>query len=217
MKSKAARVPLPTFQHDIQELQALLHGHEAGIQESLAYLIESTGYMDGLLQDLDVYSQVGQEVRVTAVDCTRVFEVVYSILRAVIADSGATVTADPLPAVLGVESELVRLFQNLINNAIKFRKRDRPIEIHVGVQRQGDAWLFSVRDNGIGIKEKHLEQIFGIGQKSRVYPRSRYPGTGFGLAICKQIVESHGGSIWVESQLDQGSTFSFTLPAAPPS
>jgi len=209
------REPLRTVQHDIQEIQELLHGHEAGIQESFAYIIESTGYMHGLLQDLDVYSEVGQECRVTAVDCTRVFEAVYSILRAVIDESGATVTADPLPAVLGVETELVRLFQNLINNAIKFRKRDRPIEIHVGVQRQGDAWLFSVRDNGIGIKEKHLEQIFGIGQKSRVYPRSRYPGTGFGLAICKQIVESHGGSIWVESQFDQGSTFSFTLPAAP--
>jgi PAS domain S-box-containing protein len=211
------REPLRAAQHDIQELQGLLHAHEAGIQESLTYIIESTGYMHGLLQDLDVYSQVGQEGRVTAVDCTRVFEAVHSILRGVITESGATVTADPLPAVLGVETELVRLFQNLINNAIKFRKRDRPVEIHVGVQRQGDAWLFSVRDNGIGIKERHLERIFGIGQKSRVYPRSNYPGTGFGLAICKQIVESHGGSIWVESQLDQGSTFSFTLPAAPPS
>jgi PAS domain S-box-containing protein len=211
------REPLPTVQHDIQELQELLHGHEAEIQQSLAYIIESTGYMEGLLQDLDVYSQVGQEGKVTAVDCTHVFEAVCSILRAVIADSGATVTADPLPAVLGEETELVRLFQNLINNAIKFRKRDRPVEIHVGVQRQGDAWLFSVRDDGIGIKERHLERILGIGQRSRVYPRSKYPGTGFGLAICKQIVESHGGSIWVESQFDQGSTFSFTLPAAPPS
>jgi PAS domain S-box-containing protein len=211
------REPLRAAQHDIQELQGWLHAHEAGVQEALTYIIESTGYMHGLLQDLDVYSQVGQEGRVTAVDCTRVFEAAYTILRVVITEGGATVTADALPAVLGVEMELVRLFQNLINNAIKFRKRDRPVEIHVGVQRQGGAWLFSVRDNGIGIKERHLERIFGIGQKSRVYPRRKYPGTGFGLAICKQIVEGHGGSIWVESQVDQGSTFFFTLPAAPPS
>jgi light-regulated signal transduction histidine kinase (bacteriophytochrome) len=209
--------PLPTSRLETGEFQEWLQGQEGKIQEALAFIIESTGYMAGLLQDLDDYSQVGQEGRVVAVDCTRVFEAACSILRAAIADNGATVTADPLPAVLGVETELVRLFQNLINNAIKFRKRDRPVGIHIGVQRQGDAWLFSVRDNGIGIKERHLERIFSIGQKSRVYPRSKYPGTGFGLAICKQIVESHGGSIWVESQFDQGSTFSFTLPAAPPS
>jgi PAS domain S-box-containing protein len=210
------QAPLQTITTESGELQEWMQGQEGKIQEALAFIIESTGYMAGLLQDLDDYSQVGQEGRVVAVDCTRVFEAACNILRAAIADRGATVTAAPLPAVLGVETELVRLFQNLINNAIKFRKRDQPVQIHVGVQRQGDAWLFSVRDNGIGIKERHLERIFGIGQKSRVYPRSKYPGTGFGLAICKQIVESHGGSIWVESQFDQGSTFSFTLPGAPP-
>jgi PAS domain S-box-containing protein len=200
----------------LDELRALVKEQHTRIQESLAYIIESTGYMDGLLQDLDVYSQVGQEARSAAVDCVRVLEAVCSILRAAIADTGAVLTSEPLPTVLGVETELIRLFQNLINNAIKFRKPTEPPRVHVGVERQGDRWLFAVRDNGIGIKERHLDRIFGIGQRSRVYPRSKYPGTGFGLAICKQIVDSHGGSIRVESQFEHGSTFYFTLPVASP-
>ncbi|MGH7172669.1 MAG: sensor histidine kinase [Gemmataceae bacterium] len=212
--------PLRAIRLDTQRLQEaleeLLQGQEGKIQELLSFIIENTGNMAGLLQDLDVYSQVGQEGRVGIVDCSRVFESACNILRAAIEDSGATVTADrPLPAVRGVETELMRLFQNLINNAIKFRKRDEPVQIHVGFQRQGDYWRFSLRDNGIGIKERHLDgRIFGIGQKSRLYPRSKYPGTGFGLGICKHIVESHHGSIAVESEFGQGSTFFFTLPAA---
>jgi PAS domain S-box-containing protein len=214
------------FKHDVKEsiatirletskLQEWLQGREDELQKSLQYIIESTGYMAGLLQDLDDYAQVGQEGQVVAVDCTRVFEAACSILRAAITDSGATVTADPLPVVLGRERELVRLFQNLINNAIKFRKRDQPVQIRVSAQREGDYWRFSVRDNGIGIKKHFCGKIFGIGQISREHPRSKYPGTGFGLAICKQIVESHGGSIGVESEKGQGSTFFFTLSAAP--
>jgi PAS domain S-box-containing protein len=212
--------------HDVEEpirtirteLQKVLQGQEGESQESLKYIIESTGYMDGLLKDLDDYAQVGQEERMVAVDCTRVFEAACNILRALIEESEANVTAEPLPVVLGRERELVRLFQNLINNAIKFRKRDQPVQIHVGCQRQGDPWRFSVGDNGIGIKEKHLDgRIFGIGQRSRLHVRSKIPGTGFGLAICKQIIDSHGGSIGVESVFGQGSTFWFTLPAAPPS
>jgi PAS domain S-box-containing protein len=203
--------PVRTMEEDAKQL--LVEGQGDKIRESLAYIIESARLMQGLLEDLDSYFQAGQAGGVGPADCARVFESACNNLRAAIADSGASVTADPLPVVLGVKTELVRLFQNLINNAIKFRRPDRPAQVHVGARRQGDDWLFWVRDNGIGIRDKHLERIFGIGQKSRVYPRSKYPGTGFGLAICKQIVESRGGRIWVESQFDQGSTFYFTLPA----
>jgi PAS domain S-box-containing protein len=209
--------PMRTIRQETGALRDLFQGQEGKVQEALGYILESTDYMAGLLQDLDVYSQVGQEGQDSVVSCTRVFESVCNILRAAIGDSGATVTADPLPQALGRERELVRLFQNLINNAIKFRKLDRPVQVHVSAQRHGDAWRFSVRDNGIGIKAQHQERIFGIGQRSRVYSRSKYPGTGFGLAICKHIVESHRGEIGVESLFDQGSTFWFTLQAAPPS
>ncbi|HZV04314.1 MAG TPA: PAS domain S-box protein [Gemmataceae bacterium] len=216
------------FQHDMkdslsatahvtQKLQELLQGQEDEIREHLKFIIENTRYMDGLLRDLDDYAHVGQEGRAATVDCTRVFEAACGILQEAIADSGATVTAEPLPAVRGVETELVRLFQNLINNALKYRKPDQLVQIHVGCRRREDYWEFGVRDNGIGIRERFLDgRIFGIGQKSRLHPRGKIPGTGFGLAICKQIVESHGGSIWVESVFGQGSTFYFTLPAAPP-
>jgi chemotaxis family two-component system sensor kinase Cph1 len=136
-------------------------------------------------------------------------------LREAIRESQAEVTADALPLVQGVETELLRLLQNLIHNAIKFRS-ERPIHVHLGALRQQNDWLFRVRDNGIGIEARDLQRLFKkIGQEARVYPRAKYPGTGLGLAICKKIVERHGGRIWVESQPDVGTTFSFTLPAAP--
>jgi PAS domain S-box-containing protein len=210
------KMPLLTIRGDAERLRELLEGHEGKIQETLAYIMECTRLMYGLLEDLDNYSRVGQEGAVAPTDCARVFEAARNILRAVIDDSGAVVTAEGLPVVLGVERELVRLFQNLINNAIKFRQPGRPVRVRVGARRQGQEWLFWVQDNGIGIKDKHRERIFGIGQRSRLHPRSKYPGTGFGLAICKQIVEGRGGRIWVESQPDEGSTFYFTLPAVSP-
>jgi light-regulated signal transduction histidine kinase (bacteriophytochrome) len=105
--------------------------------------------------------------------------------------------------------ELTQVFQNLIGNALTFRAQRKP-EIHVAAQRQAGGWLFTVRDNGIGIDPQFAERIFMIFQ--RLHTREQYPGTGIGLAICKKIVERHGGRIWVESQLGQGSTFSFTIP-----
>jgi light-regulated signal transduction histidine kinase (bacteriophytochrome) len=130
-------------------------------------------------------------------------------LQVPIEQSGATVTSDPLPVVPADGAQLTHLFQNLIGNAIKFRA-ERPPEVHVGAERRDGEWRFAVRDNGIGIDPQYFERIFMIFQ--RLHTRSKYPGTGIGLAICQRIVERHGGRIWVESEPGRGSTFHFTLP-----
>ncbi len=130
-------------------------------------------------------------------------------LETAIAEAGAVVTYDQLPIVNGDAAQLIQLFQNLIGNAIKFRG-PQPSRIHVAVRRDEMHWLFSVKDNGIGMLPEYFERIFVIFQ--RLHTRTEYPGTGIGLAICKKIVERHGGRIFVESEPGQGSTFSFTLP-----
>ncbi|MEB3826400.1 sensor histidine kinase [Phormidium sp. CCY1219] len=129
-----------------------------------------------------------------------------------IANSGATITYDCLPTAIADTTQLRQLFQNLLGNAIKFRGSNPP-EIHIGVQRQATHWLFWVRDNGIGIEPQFLDRIFIIFQ--RLHLREEYPGTGIGLAICKRIIERHGGNIWVESKRGVGATFYFTIPLKP--
>jgi light-regulated signal transduction histidine kinase (bacteriophytochrome) len=119
------------------------------------------------------------------------------------------VSHDPLPTVMGDEMQLSQLFQNLVANALKFH-RNTPPQVHVSAKRHQRAWQFSVRDNGIGIAPDYSERIFMIFQ--RLHSRSEYPGTGIGLAICKKIVERHGGRIWVNSQPGTGATFYFTIP-----
>jgi light-regulated signal transduction histidine kinase (bacteriophytochrome) len=119
------------------------------------------------------------------------------------------VTKDQLPTVMADSTQVTQVLQNLLSNAIKFRAA-RPPEIHVGVERNGGAWLFSVRDNGIGMEAVYSDRIFKVFQ--RLHTRREYSGTGIGLAICKKIIERHGGRIWVTSQPDQGSTFHFTIP-----
>ena len=124
-------------------------------------------------------------------------------------ECGAQIRHDPLPTVAADRVLTVQLFQNLISNAIKFR-REEPPRIHVSAQRGEGEWIFSIRDNGIGIAPEHFGRVFGIFQ--RLHSRSAYPGSGIGLAICKKIVEGHSGRIWVESKLGGGSTFYFTIP-----
>ena len=124
-------------------------------------------------------------------------------------ETGARITRDPLPTLRVDAGQMAQLFQNLIGNALKFRG-ERPPEVHVSAEQKPGHWVIAVRDNGIGIEPQYFERIFLIFQ--RLHTRKHYPGTGIGLAICKKIVERHGGAIWVESQPGQGSTFYFSIP-----
>jgi chemotaxis family two-component system sensor kinase Cph1 len=143
------------------------------------------------------------------VDCNRIVDEALTNLQAMVNESQAVVTHDPLPTVKADEGQLRQLFQNLIGNAIKFHGEQPPL-VHLSAERREREWLFSVRDNGIGIDPEYADRIFVLFQ--RLHTRAEYPGTGIGLAISKKIVERHGGRIWVRSQLGEGATFSFTLP-----
>lgn len=168
--------------------------------------------MKSLITDLLAYSRVGSSGKELApVAMEEIFKRVIDHLQLTIDQGGATVTHDPLPAVLGDNAQMVQLLQNMIGNAIKFRGAEPP-HVHVGVRKQGEHWPFFVRDNGIGIDPQHTERVFVIFQ--RLHNRAEYPGTGIGLAICRKIVERHGGSIWVESVPGKGATFYFTLQPA---
>ena len=163
-----------------------------------------------VIRDLLSYSRVttqGKSLQPT--DAKAACNTALGDLRKSIEDSRAAVSAGPLPTVLADEMQLTQLFQNLIGNAIKYRNERKP-EIHVAAKPNGDQWIFSVQDNGIGIDPQYSERIFQMFQ--RLHTREEYSGTGIGLAICRKIVERHGGKIWVESQPGQGSTFLFTIP-----
>jgi light-regulated signal transduction histidine kinase (bacteriophytochrome) len=134
---------------------------------------------------------------------------VLSDLELTIEETGAEVTADPLPTLTVDARQIGRLFQNLLGNALKFRG-SRPPSIQIAARQQKNEWIFSISDNGIGIEAQYLERIFLIFQ--RLHTRSEYPGTGIGLAVCKKIVENHNGRIWVESEPGKGTAFHFTLP-----
>lgn len=165
--------------------------------------------MKDLITDLLAYSRVGTHGKEFApVAMEEVVKRVTDSLQMAIEEKGATVTSDPLPVVLGDKVQMIQLVQNLIGNAIKFRGVEPP-RVYVGARKQDEHWLFFVRDNGIGIDPQYTERVFVIFQ--RLHSREEYPGTGIGLAICRKIVERHGGSIWVESVPGQGATFFFTL------
>jgi PAS domain S-box-containing protein len=183
-------------------------------RDFIGFAVEGVTRMRRLIEDLLAYSRVGTRGRAPVpIDVAAVVAAAQKNLERAIADSAAEVTGEPLPAELPAdEGQLVQVFQNLIGNAIKFRREDPP-RVHLGARREGGDWVFSVRDNGIGIESEYFERIFVIFQ--RLNPREIYPGTGIGLAITKKIVERHGGRIWVESAPGAGSTISFTIPATP--
>ena len=166
--------------------------------------------MERLISDLLAFSRVGTRGGAfSTANLNAILKEALQNLRVSIQSTQAKITCDAMPSLAADGTQVMQIFQNLIGNAIKFRS-ERPPEIHVGVQQQPGRWVFSVRDNGIGIEPQYFERIFQIFQ--RLHTRKHYPGTGIGLAICKKMVERHDGAIWVESELGQGSTFYFSLP-----
>jgi chemotaxis family two-component system sensor kinase Cph1 len=179
-------------------------------QEFIGYTVEGVSLMQTLIDDVLAYSKVDmQGAEFAFTDAETALEKAIANLRGRIAESGARITRDRLPTVMADGTQLMQLFQNLVGNAIKFRS-EKPPEIQISAQRTEDAWVFSVKDNGIGIDPQFFERIFVIFQ--RLHTRDEYSGTGMGLAICKKIVECHRGRIWVESELGKGATFYFTVP-----
>jgi PAS domain S-box-containing protein len=183
---------------------------DADAHDFIAYAVDGATRMQALITDLLNYSRVGTRGKpFQPTSCDGVLERVLINLKFTISENGAVVTHDPLPNVMGDETQLGQLFQNLLTNAMKFRS-EAPPRIHISAKRSGNAWEFSVRDNGIGIAPEYGERIFMIFQ--RLHSKNEYPGTGIGLAVCKKIVERHGGHIWVSSQPGSGANFLFTIP-----
>ncbi len=179
--------------------------------EFLGYVVDAVRRMDALLSDLLTYSQhLGSKPPILQqVNAEAVLTGVMMNVQASIKETGAQVTHDPLPAAITSDfAQLSQIFQNLVSNAIKYRGSDPP-RIHIGAEETDNDWTFSVKDNGLGIEAAYKDQIFGIFK--RLHGRE-FPGTGMGLAICKKIVERHGGRVWVESDPGKGSTFYFTVP-----
>jgi len=187
---------------------------DADGREFIGYAVDGASRMKELINDLLAYSRIQRSADDFApVSMQEVFARAVHNLQIMIEDKGAEVTSDPLPEVMANRVQMVQLLQNLIGNALKF-SADRPPRVHVGVQQEGSMWRFSVQDNGIGIESAYLDRIFVIFQ--RLHSRERYEGTGIGLAICRRIVEKHGGEISVESTPGVGSTFYFTIPIRQP-
>jgi signal transduction histidine kinase/HAMP domain-containing protein len=209
--------------HDLQEPLRVIAGYvqlierkykgrlDADADDFFHYIVDGAARMQQLITDLLQFSRVGTRGKpFQAVSVKSVLDCVRGNLQAVIEENGATITCDDsLPTVHADETQLIQLFQNLIGNGIKFRNERSP-EIHVSARQEGDDWLFAVSDNGIGIDRSYWDQIFVIFQ--RLHTRQKYPGTGIGLAVCKRIIERHGGKIWLESEPGRGTTFYFTLP-----
>jgi signal transduction histidine kinase len=184
---------------------------DSDADEFIAYIVEGATRMHRLINDLLAYARLGSRAaEFVPTDCEAIFADAVSNLGSAMEENGATVTHDPLPPVMADMDQLSRLFQNLLSNAIRFRAADPPV-VHVSARRNENEWLFSVRDNGIGIDPEQFERVFLVFQRLR--GKSEHSGTGVGLAICKKIVERHGGKIWIESQAGKGSTFYFTIPA----
>lgn len=177
--------------------------------KSIRFITEATGRMSDLIKGLLDYGRIGLNRELKTVDCAKLLKEIQNDLTSVIADTNAILESDALPKIQAYETEMRMLFQNLITNAIKFRKPEITPHISITSESVNGGWKFDVKDNGIGIAEQYKERIFVIFQ--RLHTRDQYEGIGMGLAHCKKIVELHGGTIWVDSQSGRGSTFSFTI------
>jgi PAS domain S-box-containing protein len=210
--------------HDLQEPLRMVSTYSEMLRRKYGHILDETGNrylnyvsegstrMDRLLRDLRAFTHVSTHVGLTPdTDANTVLQNVLTNLQVALDESGATVTSSPLPSVHIHEFQLEQLLQNLIGNAIHYRS-EAPPRIHVHAERNGQAWRFSVQDNGIGIAPEYKETIFGLFK--RLHTATQYSGSGMGLAICQRIVQRAGGHIWVQSERGRGATFYFTLPAA---
>ena len=208
--------------HDLQEPLRVIAGYvqlledrygpqlDQDAHDFIGFAVDATHRMRVLINDLLEYSRVeSQGSPFEPTDCNRALAEAMADLEVSITEADATITSDPLPEIDGDPVQIAHLLENLIANAIKFRRDDVSPRIHVSCTRAEAAWEFSVSDNGIGIRSRYQERIFGMFK--RAHKRSKYSGTGIGLALCTKIVERHGGRMWVESEVDQGSTFHFTI------
>jgi len=206
------QTPLHNINGFVQLLKANYAGRlDAQADEWMNRIVESSRQMHLLIQDVLTYSRVDSRARpFELVSLRDVYEDSVRLLQASIDDAGGEVSAGELPAVMGDRSQLIQLMQNLIGNGLKYHG-EKPPHVHVSAELNGSNWLFSVRDNGIGIASKHLERIFEIFK--RLHDQQEYPGTGIGLAVCRRVVHRHAGKIWAESAGEgHGSTFKFTIP-----
>jgi signal transduction histidine kinase len=183
---------------------------DSSAREFIAYAVDGATRMKQMIADLLAYSRVGRNGKpIEVVACEAALGRACADLRASITESAAEISHGPLPSVPGDAAQFTHLFQNLIGNAIKFRSQAPP-RVHVSAERAGEEWVFSVRDNGIGLDPQFADRIFMVFQ--RLHSHEDYPGTGIGLAIARKIVEHRGGRIWVESEPGKGATFRFTVP-----
>jgi len=203
--------PLRSISGFVQLLKMEYEGKlDEQAQDWIRRTVQSIAKMQTLIRDLLSYSRVDARSRPFAQ--TPFLDIVndaLALLESSIHDSGAQVTVGELPAIMCDRSQMVQLIQNLIGNGLTYHG-DKPPDIHISAERSAKEWIFSVRDNGIGIDPNHYEQIFEIFK--RLHDQTEYPGTGIGLAVCRRVVERHGGRIWVKSDPGQGSTFYFTIP-----
>ena len=209
--------------HDLQEPLRMVSSYmqllsrrykgklDAEADEFIAFAVDGAQRMQALINALLSYSRVGTQGKAfEPTDCEKVLDGTLASLKNAIAESGAEIVRSALPTVVADPAQLGQLFQNLVGNALKFRDHRRPA-VRIAAERREKDWLFSVADNGVGFDPKYAERVFVMFQ--RLHSKDEYPGTGIGLAVCKKIVERHGGKIWVESAPGEGSTFYFTIPS----
>jgi|SRR5579872_258401 len=204
--------PLRTMRTYAQLLTEKYGGKlDAEADQFLGTIASASARMSSLVRDLLEYARATtEEDRPSSVALDEDLEAALTHLDQAIQESGATITHDPLPTVRADRGQMVRLFQNLVGNAVKYRQPDRPLNVHIGAEQKGAEWVISVRDNGIGFDPKYAMTIFE--PFKRLHTAEEYPGTGVGLTICRRIVQAQGGRIWAESQPGNGTTFFFTLP-----
>jgi light-regulated signal transduction histidine kinase (bacteriophytochrome) len=212
--------------HDLQEPLRMIASYtqllaeryrgklDADADEFIHFVVDGVHRMQSLIDVLLEYSRADRRPGTfRETDCNDVLAIVQADLQHAIAESSAVITNDPLPVIVAVPQMIGQVFQNLLGNALKFRKPTVPPSIHISASSKGGEWVFFVKDNGIGIPPDQRGRLFQIFQ--RLHSRAEYPGTGIGLALCKKIIERHGGKLWLESEAQQGSTFFFTIPFKP--